>query len=691
MSVNVKGVETSAESSKNMNDCDALGDSCTADTDGASVDSYTYSENDYDDDTFNDNAGYTGSHNEFKYIDTDGKLYAYMDSMVSDCNELTGASSALIIACLRKYRWNIEKAKRAFTLSDSKEDRDLSFDSIQADMVNEFKVANIEAVLSIKYALDDSISIKSTTCCICWSNDISNTCPFISLGCQHYYCITCYSHFWNDSIVGDDNRQSNPFSLRCMHVDASNQARSCNIYANSTVVRKVFALEAAVNRITDTASTVSSCVAVNSSNTHDAATIDNDNKRINTYNKWLRQNFIEESVYLQECNKDGCHIVINHTNHEIANKQRYMPTLCSCGNSFCFMCHSSTDHRPCYCTAFAEWNERSTQFSGSILPSHIQKCPSCYVAIDRFEGCNHIRCKCGHEFCWICLQSCPSHRHPAGGCSQPEKNLTLEEKYQHYYKRYHAHYTSEKLESASLASKITNLNTVKDAMKTLLFSRNALQCGYIHNFWMIQNSTRLELELYEQQLQDLENHTERLSRILESFKGVDTNVYVKGIDKHIPEYYTNNVTDITKTTKKINKIIDLNDTSSVEGGVVLETLKNQTIASNMFLNNLLDTAKDNLADDNDVSTHNFIKANDEVGVNIFTSWFCSYCNESKKACTCIVSTFATERKDIKRDTIEKLAHEVKGDTSKLKLRIRLINEVVSTDGVDRNHDWFRKV
>lgn len=42
---------------------------------------------------------------------------------------------------------------------------------------------------------------------------------------------------------------------------------------------------------------------------------------------------------------------------------------------------------------------------------HIKACPSCKKNIQRVDGCNYIRCECGHEFCWMCLVPDPGHNH----------------------------------------------------------------------------------------------------------------------------------------------------------------------------------------------------------------------------------------------------------------------------------------
>jgi len=32
-----------------------------------------------------------------------------------------------------------------------------------------------------------------------------------------------------------------------------------------------------------------------------------------------------------------------------------------------------------------------------------KSCPACMKFIERISGCDHVRCACGHEFCWNCL------------------------------------------------------------------------------------------------------------------------------------------------------------------------------------------------------------------------------------------------------------------------------------------------
>jgi len=82
------------------------------------------------------------------------------------------------------------------------------------------------------------------------------------------------------------------------------------------------------------------------------------------------------------------------------------------------MC-SSEAHRPLRCDLYTEWDELTTGRKDKVdimwIKANTKICPGCKEPIAKNQGCMHMTCRCGHEFCWLCLGLWKEHGSNTGG------------------------------------------------------------------------------------------------------------------------------------------------------------------------------------------------------------------------------------------------------------------------------------
>ncbi|EFH51659.1 hypothetical protein ARALYDRAFT_484560 [Arabidopsis lyrata subsp. lyrata] len=226
---------------------------------------------------------------------------------------------------------------------------------------------------------------------------------------------------------------------------------------------------------------------------------------------------------------------------------------CSCGLQFCFSCLSES-HSPCSCLMWKLWKKKCVDESETVnwMTVNTKLCPKCSKPIQKRDGCNHMTCKCGQFFCWLCGQATGaehSFRSIAGhscGRYKDEKVRQMErakrdlDRYTHYHYRYKVHTDSLKLEDklrkSILKKALLNSETkdqeefkeyswVTDAVNRLFRSRRILSYSYPFAFYMFgeelfkdemsDEERDIKKNLFEDQQQQLEGNIEKLSKILE--------------------------------------------------------------------------------------------------------------------------------------------------------------------------------
>lgn len=71
-----------------------------------------------------------------------------------------------------------------------------------------------------------------------------------------------------------------------------------------------------------------------------------------------------------------------------------------CARAYCAAC-GNFDHTPDPCPPPKDGTDK-------WLAKKTKRCPKCKEAIEKNAGCNHMTCRCGHQWCWLCLGNYPN-------------------------------------------------------------------------------------------------------------------------------------------------------------------------------------------------------------------------------------------------------------------------------------------
>ena len=98
--------------------------------------------------------------------------------------------------------------------------------------------------------------------------------------------------------------------------------------------------------------------------------------------------------------------------------------MCSCGQRVCSICLEEY-HFPATCKQYKTYEARLRQSSDHLLSvskigddsncyiAEGKNCPSCGEFVEKNGGCPHMTCKCGNEYCWMCLKRWSTHNYAA--------------------------------------------------------------------------------------------------------------------------------------------------------------------------------------------------------------------------------------------------------------------------------------
>ncbi|CAH9100336.1 unnamed protein product [Cuscuta epithymum] len=266
------------------------------------------------------------------------------------------------------------------------------------------------------------------------------------------------------------------------------------------------------------------------------------------FERFLLESYIEDNKMVKWCPS------IPHCGNAIRIQvDECCDVECECGLQFCFSCSSET-HSPCSCLMWEMWMKKCSDDSETVnwISAYTKDCPKCKKPVVKNGGCNLVQCICGQPFCWLCggatglkhtWETIDSHTCGRYKENKEEDIANAKKKllrYTHYYNRYKAHTDSLKAEAGleqRLQQRVLNLESrvmwsLKDfswVMKgyyRLFQSRQILSHSYPFAYYvfgeelvendMTQREQEIKQNLFEDQQQQLETNTERLSMFLET-------------------------------------------------------------------------------------------------------------------------------------------------------------------------------
>ncbi|GLJ47793.1 hypothetical protein SUGI_1009410 [Cryptomeria japonica] len=255
------------------------------------------------------------------------------------------------------------------------------------------------------------------------------------------------------------------------------------------------------------------------------------------YGQFLVRSYVEENKRIKWCPAPECEYAV-----EVESGECEYDVTCKCSYNFCWGC-SEEMHRPVDCDTIRKWvsKDKGSAETEKWKLVNTKPCPKCGRAIEKNQGCMHMRCvaPCYFEFCWLCLGDWKVHYNAAcnrfqvdeEGIWSVEREAIKQslERYSHYYERWAAHEKSRQKALSDL-KRIQNLQIkqlgdmqrstglhltfVTDAWLQIVECRRVLKWTYAYGYYLSQDETGHK-NLFEHSQAYAESSLERLHQCAE--------------------------------------------------------------------------------------------------------------------------------------------------------------------------------
>jgi hypothetical protein len=148
---------------------------------------------------------------------------------------------------------------------------------------------------------------------------------------------------------------------------------------------------------------------------------------MNIYERNIEKCLVNVSRSYVKCPSKSCSNIVQVIGSGIDNVR------CRCGHQFCIDCKQEP-HFPATCTSYRAYIDEAQQ-NGDLITDPNAKyivqgrnCISCNEFIEKNGGCNHMTCRCGAEFCWLCTARWKAHYSPTLGFFCPNNIVSIQKK-----------------------------------------------------------------------------------------------------------------------------------------------------------------------------------------------------------------------------------------------------------------------
>jgi len=246
-------------------------------------------------------------------------------------------------------------------------------------------------------------------------------------------------------------------------------------------------------------------------------------EQLTNLKRQLLEAHITKSTSCRRCVGVDCSMIAYQEGDEMK------ATCTKCQASFCFRC-GQENHVPSKCIDVEAFLPLLS--SSELAVRKLSKpCPGCHAPIEKNDGCNHMTCKCGVHWCWLCAQKIEGYadleRHVCNRYN-PFGEFKPEERNAFYLLRYEACRDSEEFAKKHLESLIKGVKSedavyyldkedydiLVNAAECLISSRHFLKYTYVVAWAFPADDKRKDL--FEKHQAILAVFTEKLSSLVET-------------------------------------------------------------------------------------------------------------------------------------------------------------------------------